>query len=50
MSAALQKELVTGSVRYAEGEEIPNVAKKLFALRNQCTECNVCEEIGRAHV
>ena len=43
MSAVLQKELVTGSVRYAEGEEIPNVAKKLFALRNQCTECNVCE-------
>ena len=38
-----QKELVTGSVRFAEEEDVPNVTKKLFALRNQCTECNVCE-------
>ena len=43
MSATPLKELVTGAVRYAPGEEVPNVAKKLFALRNQCTECNVCE-------
>jgi anaerobic carbon-monoxide dehydrogenase iron sulfur subunit len=43
MSAQPQKELVTGVLRYAPGEEVPNVARKLFALRNQCTECNVCE-------
>lgn len=43
MSIPLQKELVTGAVRFAPDEEVPNVAKKLFALRNQCTECNVCE-------
>jgi Fe-S-cluster-containing dehydrogenase component len=40
---ATQKELVTGSVRFGEEEDVPNVTKKLFALRNQCTECNVCE-------
>ena len=38
-----QIEMVTGVQRYAPGEEVPNVAVKLFALRNQCTECNVCE-------
>tara|TARA_A100001037_G_scaffold261550_1_gene250633 strand:+ start:102 stop:773 length:672 start_codon:yes stop_codon:yes gene_type:complete len=38
-----QKELVTGSVRFEKEEDVPNVTKKLFALRNQCTECNVCE-------
>lgn len=38
-----QRELVTGQRQYAPGEAIPNVSKKLFALRNQCTECNVCE-------
>ena len=43
MSAIPLKELVTGAARYAPGDEIPNVPKKLFALRNQCTECNVCE-------
>jgi carbon-monoxide dehydrogenase iron sulfur subunit len=43
MTAKPQKELVTGATRYAAGEDIPNVATKLFALRNQCTECNVCE-------
>ena len=43
MSAQPQKELVTGDVRYARGEDVPNVTQKLFALRNQCTECNVCE-------
>jgi carbon-monoxide dehydrogenase iron sulfur subunit len=43
MSSAPQKELVTGSIRYAPGAEVPNVDHKLFALRNQCTECNVCE-------
>jgi len=43
MTAKPQKELVTGATRYAAGENIPNVATKLFALRNQCTECNVCE-------
>jgi carbon-monoxide dehydrogenase iron sulfur subunit len=43
MSSAPQKELVTGSTRFALGAEVPNVDQKLFALRNQCTECNVCE-------
>ncbi|HJP37120.1 MAG TPA: 4Fe-4S dicluster domain-containing protein [Gammaproteobacteria bacterium] len=43
MSARPQKELVSGETWYETGEEIPNVRKKLFALRNQCTECNVCE-------
>jgi len=43
MSSQVQKELVTGAVRYHSGEAVPNVTEKLFALRNQCTECNVCE-------
>ena len=43
MSATPQTELVTGAERYAPGEDVPNVGRKLFALRNQCTECNVCE-------
>ena len=43
MSEQFQKEMATGMDRFAEDEEIPNVVEKLFALRNQCTECNVCE-------
>lgn len=43
MQSEFQKELVTGEKWYPPGDEIPNVGKKLFALRNQCTECNVCE-------
>jgi Fe-S-cluster-containing hydrogenase component 2 len=43
MSALPQKELVSGSVRYQPDDKVPNVAKKLFALRNQCTDCNACE-------
>lgn len=42
-SAGPQKELVSGSVRYRQGEDVPNVTRKLFALRNQCTDCNACE-------
>ncbi|MEQ8231387.1 MAG: 4Fe-4S dicluster domain-containing protein [Gammaproteobacteria bacterium] len=43
MAEVRQKELVTGRVDYPHGAEVPNVVEKLFALRNQCTECNVCE-------
>ncbi len=43
MAAIVFKELVTGAERFAPGTEIPDVPQKLFALRNQCTECNVCE-------
>jgi Fe-S-cluster-containing dehydrogenase component len=43
MTAIPQKEMVTGSIRYQPGEDVPNVGTKLFALRNQCTECNACE-------
>ena len=43
MQSEFQKELVTGEAWYEPGQDIPNVGKKLFALRNQCTECNVCE-------
>jgi anaerobic carbon-monoxide dehydrogenase iron sulfur subunit len=38
-----QRELVTGRYVPAQDEEVANVTTKLFALRNQCTECNVCE-------
>lgn len=43
MQGEFQKELVTGEKWYTPGEDVPNVSKKLYALRNQCTECNVCE-------
>ncbi|MEM7540339.1 MAG: 4Fe-4S dicluster domain-containing protein [Pseudomonadota bacterium] len=43
MATQPQKELVTGREYYDPGADVPNVGKKLFALRNQCTECNVCE-------
>ena len=43
MSSVPQKELVTGVERYPLDAEVPNVVEKLFSLRNQCTECNVCE-------
>ena len=43
MQGEFQKELVTGEKWYLPGEDVPNVSKKLYALRNQCTECNVCE-------
>jgi Fe-S-cluster-containing hydrogenase component 2 len=43
MFAKPQKELATGEAWYEPGDEISNVGVKLFALRNQCTECNVCE-------
>ncbi len=38
-----QKELVTGTRWYARGADIPDVETRLFALQNQCTDCNVCE-------
>jgi len=38
-----QKELVTGEQWFERGAEIPDVEVKLFALQNQCTDCNVCE-------
>ena len=38
-----QKELVTGAVWHARGEDIPDVEEKLYALSNQCTDCNICE-------
>jgi anaerobic carbon-monoxide dehydrogenase iron sulfur subunit len=43
MPAQPQRELVNGKAWYRPGDEIPGVGKKLFALRNQCTDCNVCE-------
>lgn len=43
MSHTPQKELVTGAVWYEAGAEIPDVDQKLYALQNQCTDCNVCE-------
>jgi carbon-monoxide dehydrogenase iron sulfur subunit len=38
-----QKELVTGQAWYERGAEIPDVDEKLYALANQCTDCNICE-------
>jgi len=38
-----QKELVTGEQWFDKGAEVPDVEQKLFALTNQCTDCNVCE-------
>ena len=43
MSYTPQKELVTGAVWYERGTEIPDVEEKLYALSNQCTDCNICE-------
>jgi Fe-S-cluster-containing dehydrogenase component len=43
MSFVPQKELVTGVERHPLDADVPNVVEKLFALKNQCTECNVCE-------
>ena len=43
MSFVPQKELVTGVERHPLDADVPNVIEKLFALKNQCTECNVCE-------
>jgi Fe-S-cluster-containing dehydrogenase component len=43
MSNPPQKELVTGQQWYASGAEIPDVDQKLYALQNQCTDCNICE-------
>lgn len=38
-----QDELVTGVAWYPRGAEIPDVEHRLYALSNQCTDCNVCE-------
>ena len=43
MSHSPQKELVTGAIWYEAGADIPDVEQKLYALQNQCTDCNVCE-------
>lgn len=43
MQEVRQKELVTGQQWFAHGDDIPNVATKLFALQNLCTDCKVCE-------
>jgi Fe-S-cluster-containing dehydrogenase component len=43
MSRTPQKELVTGAVWHPAGAEIPDVDEKLYALSNQCTDCNICE-------
>jgi len=43
MAKIPQKELCNGVVWFPEGDDIPNVPEKLFALKNQCTGCNVCE-------
>ena len=43
MSYTPQKEMVTGAVWYERGTEIPDVEEKLYALSNQCTDCNICE-------
>ena len=43
MSHTPQIEMVTGAIWYAAGSEIPDVEQKLYALSNQCTDCNICE-------
>ena len=43
MQNEFQKEMVTGETWFEPGADIPNVSTKLFSIRNQCTECNVCE-------
>ena len=43
MPVTTQKELANGRVRYQSGDSIPNVREKLWALRNQCTDCKICE-------
>ena len=43
MEELRQKELVTGQQWFPHGDEIPNVATKLFALQNLCTDCKICE-------
>lgn len=36
-------ELTNGRDVVHDGEKIPNVTKKLFAMKNLCTECRACE-------
>lgn len=45
MAVSTQKELANGGVRYQPGEQVPNVEQKLWALRNQCTDCKICETV-----
>ena len=36
-------EITNGRLTGRDNEKLPNVTKKLFALKNLCTECRVCE-------
>ncbi len=42
-TAMPQKEITNGVARFASEEKIANVSRKLHALQNQCTDCNICE-------
>lgn len=38
-----QMEIANGQLWFQPGEDIPNIDKKLFALKNLCTDCKICE-------